>query len=171
MGFFLIWSCNSNEYDHLEGDEKAVVDKTREFLNWYGDNYHRVLSLTDQLVPNSTDSILDNPYSVDFSNAESYVDYLDSSGFFSKGYILDLYNYLQDCDRRMRLVKQNDGPPIGLEVDPILKTHEPADIFKMADSCTVKSIEINQQRAVVRFGFIDEKEFTLVKIEDRWYLE
>ncbi len=164
-------SCGSQDFSNLQGEEKEVVDRTHAFLSWYRDNYYKIVSLTDELVPYSADTILDNQYAVDFTNAESYVDFLDSSGFFSKGYVLDLYNYLQDCDRRMRLAKQSDGPPMGLEVDPILKTHEPQDIFERLETSNVKSVQVAQQKATVVLEFVGEKEFSLVKINDNWYLE
>ena len=171
LSSILVWSCGSLESSQLSGDEKAAVDKTHEFLTWYKSNYHKILTLTDQLVPGAADSVPDNAYFVDFTHAETYVDFLDSSGLFSKGYVLDLYNYLQDCDQRMRLAKQSDGPPLGLEVDPILKTHEPQDIFEQLETCSIKSVTVNQQKASVHLVFTEEKSFSLVKINDRWFLE
>ncbi len=184
--FLLFFCCKGKEYPVsglpaidtakpvqtvVPGDPRlSPISSVLGFLAWYRDNETWVNDhhyIDGGLKDSSTF------YHINWYKAEDYLFALRSSHFLSENYLQDLKQYLASCDSLMKKIPQNDGPPIALDFDLVIKSQDYQDIYDSLSVSKVIDQKINGNKAelVIRHNSFRSHRYYLTKYGNYWLLD
>jgi hypothetical protein len=148
-------------------NEKSIA-QVRSFLSWYKLSYLKIGDLQNRIVsPVRYNS--GKIYRVNFQQSKKYLALINSSGYFSKEFLMNLTEFFKSIDKKLIELKQDDGVPEGFEGDLLLKTQEPEWILNNISNLEIKIISQSKVRFVLklenRLYFILNKDFKIMDID------
>lgn len=138
------------------------------FIDWYRTHY-RDLYTYQMTYTDSTGN-----YRVNIKDCKKYFESLKSSGCISDEYVRLWSEYCISKNESFLISPQNEGPPEGFDMDLVLLTQEPEEIFKIYKTMKYTIVEENQDSSVILgdTGWPDwVYVFELSHIQGRWYID
>ncbi|MBN8825367.1 MULTISPECIES: hypothetical protein [unclassified Spirosoma] len=139
---------------------QAVVD----FLHWYKAN---LLSISKIYL---VDQKPGKPYAVNFKHTERYLSSLKSSQLLTDSYLAEWRTYFKQRQEGFQLSPQNEGPPTGFEYDLVMLSQDVDAQMDSLKTLKIRSVKVNGNRATVKFFLLEDYEFRLIKINNRWLI-
>lgn len=155
-----------NEKDNYDETVNTVIT----FLTWYKEHYKEANKFS--LVDNEgfvNDS--GKYYSVNFTETESYLKFLNGSKMLSERYINQWRNYFTEKGQYLKATPQNDGPPYGFEFDFVLLTQEIDETLEAIHAPTIVNLKKSETISVVDIDIVMRLSFTLSKYQGKWLID
>ena len=159
---------SSSSIDKAKTIDSIPIKTIQKFLAWYKLNYKSLYKYS-MTYPDSLGN-----YRVNINDCSGYFSALTSSGCISKEYVRVWSNYCLSQDQKFIISPQNEGPPIGFDMDLVLLTQEPETITNQYKNFNYVTGKIGKSEATILMdtGWPDWIYiFELSKIKGQWYID
>jgi hypothetical protein len=168
----IVSSCTSGNADHEENtppitvsDSVALIDTAKAFFRWYDANMNRLAQI------HMVNQVEGTPYSVDSAGCEQFLDELRKSGLVTEGYLNRHRADFQRYQRQFEAEPQTEGPPMGFDWDPVMKSQEPDVDLDSIPNAHIVFAHVANDTGLVDMALYYEFEVALLKDNGGWKVE
>jgi hypothetical protein len=166
----IIASCAEKSKDASQdppvaNDSVALIDTAKAYFRWYDANMNRLAQINMVRQQEGT------PYSVDSAGCERFLDELRKSGLVTEGYLNRFRADFQRYQKQFEMEPQTEGPPMGFDFDPVMKSQEPDVDLDSIPNARILSSHVTNDTGFVDMALYYEFEVALLKEKDGWKVE